>query len=585
MSDPIIVLKFGSSVLADESALPAVILEIYREIRRGRRVVGVVSAFGSTTDDLIRKALDRFGEPDPACLARLLETGEAVSAATLGMALDQAGIPARILDPGQITLTTRGGFRDAEPHSFAPEAIANVLDKVPVVIVPGFSGRRADGSPALLGRGGSDLTALFLAQGLQAEECRLLKDVDGLLKVLPDGTLDYSTRYATASYDECLRVGGPLIQPKAVEFAARHKLSFTIARCGSGEGTVAGPVTSQFETVNPKPRRTRVGLAGLGTVGLGVYRWLTGLKDDFEVTGILVKGSTRKRDDDVNQNLVTDSVEDFFATDPELLVEVIGGCGTAAKVVTRARALGVPVITANKMLLALDPALREAATGRDISVTGSASVGGSVPVLETVAALAAIEPIVAVEGIINGTCNFILDLMNNGKTDDEALQEAQALGLAEADPHQDISGMDCVYKVSLISATAFGQGPAPDQIVCEGLEQATEFRISAARQKGCELKLVARARRKGGAVEASVQLVALPPGHPLHGCRREANRLVVETATGRKVVVDGKGAGRWPTTVAVVSDILDRHRGRMAAGGFEKATSVGGRAEFFAGGG
>ena len=207
MSDPIVVLKFGSSVLVDEAALPAVILEIYRELRRGRRVVGVVSAFGSTTDDLIINARARFGEPDPACLARLLETGEAASAATLGLALDQAGVPARILDPGQLALTTRGGFRDAEPHSFSTEVVLKALDEVPVVIVPGFSGRRADGSPALLGRGGSDLTALFLAHGLKAEECRLLKDVDGLLRVCPDGSLDFSTRYGTANYAECLRVG------------------------------------------------------------------------------------------------------------------------------------------------------------------------------------------------------------------------------------------------------------------------------------------------------------------------------------------------------------------------------------------
>jgi len=574
MSDPIVVLKFGSSVLADEAALPAVILEIYRELRRGRRVVGVVSAFGSTTDDLISNARARFGEPDPACLARLLETGEAGSAATLGLALDQAGVPARILDPGQLALTTRGGYRDAEPHSFAAEVVLKALEEVPVVIVPGFSGRRADGSPALLGRGGSDLTALFLAHGLKAEECRLLKDVDGLLRVCPDGSLDFSTRYSTANYDECLRVGGPLIQPKAVEFAASRKMFFTIARCGSSGGTVAGPVPSRFEKVDPRPHRTRVGLAGLGTVGLGVFRWLSGLKDDFDVTGILAKDRFKKRPDDVSPELVTDSVEEFFSTDPELVIEVIGGCGTAAKVVASARARGVPVVSANKMLLALDPALREEAAGRNSSVTGAASVGGSVPVLETVAALAANEPVVAVEGIINGTCNFILDLMNSGWTDEEALQEAQSLGLAEADPHLDISGLDCVYKLSLISFAALGQGVAPDQIEFEGLESATPFRITAERKQGGELKLVARARRKGGAVEASVRMVAVRPGHPLHGCRREANRLVIETATGRRVVLDGKGAGRWPTTLSVVSDVLDRHRDRLAGAGNEKAPAM-----------
>lgn len=574
MSKPVVVLKFGSSVLADETALPAVILEIYREIRRGHRVVGVVSAFGSTTDDLIRSARDKFGEnPDPACLARLLETGEAVSAATLGLALDQAGVPARILDPGQIGLTTRGGFRDAEAHSFSPEVVLAALDEVPVVIVPGFSGRKDDGSPTLLGRGGSDLTALFLAQGLGAWECRLLKDVDGLLRVRPDGSLDFSTRYATASYDECLRVGGPLIQPKAVEFAAEHQLHFTIARCGSNGGTLAGPEVSQFEKVNPQPRRTRIGLAGLGTVGLGVYRWLEGLNEDFEVVAILVKDSSRSRSEDVRQELITGSVEEFFGFEPEIVIEVIGGCGSAAKVVASARDRGVPVVSANKMLLALDADLREAATGPDVALSGAASVGGSVPVLETIAGLAKNEPIVAVEGIINGTCNFILDLMNSGQTEEEALGEAQSLGLAEADPYQDISGLDCVYKLSLITGVGFGEGLAPDLIIREGIEEATLFRISSARQVGAELKLVARARRKGGALEAAVELVALHPGHPLYGCRRESNRLVVETASGRRVTVSGKGAGRWPTTVSVVSDVLDVHRAGKEGAEYENLPS------------
>lgn len=573
MSDSIVVLKFGSSVLEDESALPAVILEIYREIRKGHRVVGVVSAFGSTTDDLIQAARGRFENPDPACLARLLETGEAVAAATLGLALDQAGVPARILDPGQLELATTGGYRDAEPHSFSPEVVNRALAEVPVVIVPGFSGRRIDGSPALLGRGGSDLTALFLAQGLGARECRLLKDVDGLLKVNQDGSLDYETRYATASYEECLRVGGPLVQPKAVEYAARHGLSFGIARCGSSGGTLAGPVPSRFESIDPAPVRTRVGLAGLGTVGLGVYRWLTSLADDFEVVGILVDEVAKERSSDVDPALISGSLQEFFAAEPGIVIEVIGGCGAAAKVVRAARDRNIPVVSANKMLLALDAELRNE-EGHQERVTGSASVGGSVPALETVAALAAQEPIVAVEGIINGTCNFILDLMNNGLTGDAALFEAQNRGFAEADPHLDTSGLDCVYKLALLGTNAFGQDLPPDSIGFEGLEAATPFRIAAAGKRGGELKLVARARRKDGSVEAEVALEPIGPDHLLFGCTGESNRLVVETATGRRVVVDGKGAGRWPTTVSVVSDVLARHRDRLAGSFREKAPSL-----------
>ena len=237
-----------------------------------------------------------------------------------------------------------------------------------------------------------------------------------------------------------------------------------------------------------------------------------------------------------------------------------------------ARARDIPVVSANKMLLALDGDLREE-VGHGVAIAGSASVGGSVPALETVAALADEEPIVAVEGIINGTCNFILDLVNAGLAPGEALAEAQARGFAEADPHLDISGLDCVYKLSLLGTAAFGTVVLPEEIACEGLEAATSFRIDAARKEGAELKLVARAGRKGGAVAAAVALENLPPGHPLHGCSGEKNRLVVETATGRRVVVDGKGAGRWPTTVSVVSDVLDRRRTGRTWLGHEKAPS------------
>jgi len=566
MRDPIIVLKFGSSVLGSEADLPAAILEIYREIRRGHRVLAVVSAFGNTTDELLTRARESFGEPEPASLARLLATGEAESAATLGLALDQAGIPCEILDAARIGLRTRGPLLDSEPEDLARDKVRDILAQVPVAVVPGFLGRDTDGRCTLLGRGGSDLTALFLAQRLEAVECRLLKDVDGLLQVHPDGSLNWESRYATAHYDECLRVGGPLIQPKAVEFAARHQLSFGIARCGSSGGTLAGPFPSRFETVPARPRRLRVALAGLGSVGLGVYRWLQGLSDDFEVASILVGDPTKARPGGVPADLLTTEPKDLLTPAPDLLIEVIGGTDTAGYLIKRAIDQGIPVVSANKQLLALEPELLRTVTGcapiaRDAgSLTAAAAVGGSLPVLERTTLLAADEPIVAVEGILNGTCNYILDRMHTGLSLDTALGEAQDLGLAEADPTLDVSGLDCVYKLALLASTAFGQTIGPKEIVCEGLENATDLRLQETEDSEQIIKLVAEARREGGRIRARVGLRAITAEHSLADCLLERNRLVVETASGRRVVLDGRGAGRWPTTVAVLSDALAQRR-------------------------
>lgn len=563
MHNPIVVLKFGSSVLENHEALPSAVLEIYREIRRGRRVVAVVSAFGNRTDELLATARSLFDEPDPASLARLLETGEAESAATLGLALDQAGVPGRILDAGQIGLTTSEDILDAEPHDFDVVRLRQELMDVPVVVVPGFSGKLKNGAPALLGRGGSDLTALFLAHGLRAAECRLLKDVDGLLQVREDGTLDYCTRYATASYAECLRVGGPLIQSKAVEFAERHGLSFTIARCGSNGGTLAGPVESRFENVDPAPAPTSVVLGGLGTVGLGVYRWLCSLACDFRVVGILVKDITKIRPDNIPADLVTDSLDTLLDAQPDLVIETIGGTGTAADLVHRARAARCRVVSANKQLLAIEPALLAETSFGQGNIVASASVGGSVPALETVGVIAEREEIVAIKGILNGTCNFILDRVNAGVEFQAALNRAQVLGLAEADPHLDISGLDCVYKLSLLASRAFGEVVTVDQIECEGLEGITAERLEKAAEKDGELKLLVSARRTADGIVARVGLEILLPHHPLFGCEKVANRLVVETEAHRQVIVDGTGAGRWPTTVSVVGDVLQCRRAEL----------------------
>ena len=180
MNRPITVLKLGGSVLASEDALPRAIHEIYREVRDGRAVVAVVSAFRGVTDALARRARSILPQPTPEALATLLGTGETETTALLALALGRAGIPAAVLDAERLHLLAAGDPLDADPVSIDARPIAAALAEVPVAIVPGFIARDQSGRRVLLGRGGSDLTALVVGAALDGSRVRLIKDVPGL---------------------------------------------------------------------------------------------------------------------------------------------------------------------------------------------------------------------------------------------------------------------------------------------------------------------------------------------------------------------------------------------------------------------
>src|SRR5215218_7680541 len=206
------VLKFGSSVLRTEEDLPLAVHEIYGEWRRGARVLAVVSAFGDTTDGLLGRAERLCPEPEPSALAALLATGEATAAALLGLALARAGIPASVLDPAQAGLRTQGSGLDAElVAADVPRILAEL--RRGVVVLPGFVGRDASGETTLLGRGGSDLTALFLAHSLGGR-CVLVKDVDGLYTGDPSGPGPLPRRFTRVGWQTAHAVGGKVVQPK-----------------------------------------------------------------------------------------------------------------------------------------------------------------------------------------------------------------------------------------------------------------------------------------------------------------------------------------------------------------------------------
>lgn len=238
---PITVLKFGGSVLSGPEALALVVSEVERTLESRSRTIVVTSAFSGVTERLLDKAASQFHRLDERALAGLLATGEARSAAFVALALEDANIPAELVDPDRIGLVVLGPSLDGEPVGVDVARVHKALSHAPVIVLPGFYGKRRDGSTALLGRGGSDLTALFLAEQVNAHACRLVKDVDGLFSHDPASGAMALHRYDSASWDELAAIGGGLVQAKAIAFARSHDVSFTIAAPLSQRGTRVAP--------------------------------------------------------------------------------------------------------------------------------------------------------------------------------------------------------------------------------------------------------------------------------------------------------------------------------------------------------
>ena len=234
----IVVLKLGSSVLADASSLGRAVAEIARH--RGPRadapvkVVAVVSAMGDTTDRLLART-KAFAAPDPHAVAALLAIGEAESVALLCLALADAGIPANPLDPG---LSTEGPALDSEIAKVDDHSLLRALDNRAVLVVPGFLGRDALGRTTCLGRGGSDLSALAIAHALGAR-CRLLKDVEGIYDGDP-ATNPEARRFEHVRWDDVLELEEGIVQHKAVRWARAHELTFEVGAVGKRDATIVG---------------------------------------------------------------------------------------------------------------------------------------------------------------------------------------------------------------------------------------------------------------------------------------------------------------------------------------------------------
>lgn len=317
----------------------------------------------------------------------------------------------------------------------------------------------------------------------------------------------------------------------------------------------------------------RLGIAGLGTVGVGVVKIVqqqaallearTGRK--IEITAI----SARIRDKDRGVNLSRYAWEDDPVAlakrdDVDLLVELMGGSDGPAKASTEAALhKGKDVVTANKAMLAIHGhELALMAEKKSAVLRYEAAVAGGIPVIKALTEGLAGNGISRVMGVMNGTCNYILTRMDSaGLPYAEVFEEANQLGYLEADPTLDVGGIDAGHKLAILASIAFGTKVRFDQVVLEGIERVSIDDIRRAGDMGYKIKLLGVAQMTGRGLEQRMTPCLVPDTSPLGQLENATNMVVLEGDAVGQIVLRGAGAGEGPTASAVMGDVCDIARG------------------------
>jgi len=321
------------------------------------------------------------------------------------------------------------------------------------------------------------------------------------------------------------------------------------------------------------PAPLRLGLAGLGTVGIGVVRIvqrhaaLIAARAGREVviTAVSARDRTKNRDADLSAYAwETDPVALARREDVDVFLEVMGGHEGPARAATEAAiAAGKDVVTANKALLAHHGhalALAAEAAGRVIRF--EAAVAGGIPVIKALTEGLAGNQMRRVMGVMNGTCNYILTRMQAaGLPYETVFEEARQLGYLEADPNLDVGGIDAGHKLSLLASIAFGTQVAFSAVELEGIGNVSVDDIRLADEMGYRIKLLGVAQMTGRGLEQRMTPCLVPAASPLGQLQGGTNMVVLEGDSVGQIVLRGPGAGEGPTASAVMGDVIDLARG------------------------
>ena len=311
-----------------------------------------------------------------------------------------------------------------------------------------------------------------------------------------------------------------------------------------------------------------VALLGFGTVGSSVAKILCERANThLRLTHVLNRNIARKKVDWLPSSVLwTENIDDVLSSGVDVVVEVMGGLQPAEDWIRRAIAAGKSVVTANKQLIArCGPELTSLARQKNQQIQFGASVAGGVPVISGLHEGLAGDELFKIQGILNGTCNYILSqIETNGVPFATALREAQKLGFAEADPTEDIDGLDARAKLAILARVGLHCNIKPESIVARSISAIDSVDFEYANQLGCTIRQISWAELKGDELFAAVQPALVELSSPLSRVEGSRNLVMATGTYGGETVFGGHGAGGHPTAVAVVSDILAIARSKQA---------------------
>ncbi len=322
-----------------------------------------------------------------------------------------------------------------------------------------------------------------------------------------------------------------------------------------------------------KRKSIGIGLMGLGVVGGQVARVLTDKAEDLSMKAgcplvlrkvkVLPQDLSRPQARQMPSQLFTTDDEEFFQEPGiDIVVEAIGGESPALEYLQRAISGGKHVVTSNKEVIAKHGTeLLALAQQHRVGLNYEASVGGGIPLIAPFKHDLVANKISGIYAIINGTTNYILTRMaREGMDFASALKLAQELGYAEANPENDIEGIDANYKLAILASLAFQSEVRPEDIYCEGISRLTSRDFRYAQELGFAIKLLAIAKQSNESIEARVHPVFIPEGSLLAKVDGVYNAILVEGDLVGKVLFYGEGAGAKPTSSAVIADIVSSAR-------------------------
>lgn len=309
-----------------------------------------------------------------------------------------------------------------------------------------------------------------------------------------------------------------------------------------------------------------VAILGFGTVGEGVYKTIESHQEELsailgkkvKVVAVLIRNKQKARKI-VDKILVTSDFNEIIQLPKlDIVMEAIVGSEPSFSYLKQAIKRGCHVITANKQMFAHHgKELMKLAEENAVSVGFEATVAGGIPIIQTLRHLLKVNQVQSVQGILNGTSNFILtEMRENKQSFAAALELAQQKGFAEADPTNDIEGIDAFYKLMILSKIAFGKEPDWKAVEIQGISEISYEKIQEAEKQGLRFKHIASICKKGDHIRGSIKPVLIEKSHPFYNIEGVENAVNVQSDIVGSITLQGPGAGMFPTASAMIEDLV-----------------------------